>query len=141
MLSISSYKSQRVVFYLLLVAAAFYFANNLFHFLTDLKFADRAPPYEHEVQKPVPESGIQRPVRDYRAFFERNLFAVKVDETAKPKEMDLPQSGGTRIELPELHSFPAPWSMRVGGPGPSFGISGVIGRRSFPWGLLSVAPG
>lgn len=82
------YKNMKLVFHFLLLTAVVYFASNLLIFFTEFKIADHAPRWLEQPSDAQAKPGVTARM-DYKAFMERNLFAVKSDETRTPKESDL----------------------------------------------------
>lgn len=84
-----NYRNLKLVFFLLLLTAATWFASNLVIFFTDFQLADHAPRLLEQPSAPQSKTSAATARKDYKALVERNLFAVKQDEAQTPKESDL----------------------------------------------------
>jgi len=84
-----NYRNMRMVFPFLLLTVAVYFASNLFLFIMNLRLAEYSPPLIDGPSLARQKSSALSPRREYRAILERNLFAIKTDESARGKEGDL----------------------------------------------------
>jgi general secretion pathway protein C len=84
-----NYRNVRLVFPLLLLTVAVYFASNLFLFIMDLRLAHYSPPLIDGPSSARQKSSALAPLKEYRAILERNLFGIKRDESTRGKEGDL----------------------------------------------------
>ncbi|MEW6664823.1 MAG: type II secretion system protein GspC [Thermodesulfobacteriota bacterium] len=84
-----NYRNVRVVFPLLLLTVAVYFASTVFLFIMEMRLAHYSPPLIHGPSSGSQKSSTLPTLREYRAILERNLFAIKTDESSKGKEGDL----------------------------------------------------
>jgi general secretion pathway protein C len=84
-----NYRNLRLVFPFLLLTVAVYFASNLFLFFMNLRLAQYSPPSIDGPSSARQKSSALPLRKEYKAIVERNLFAVKRDESSKGKEGDL----------------------------------------------------
>ncbi|PKN64432.1 MAG: hypothetical protein CVU57_14425 [Deltaproteobacteria bacterium HGW-Deltaproteobacteria-15] len=88
--SIIDHRKSKLVYLSLLLVAAAYFASSVVVFVNDLKLVNDMPQEKDNPSADQPRSIDSSPQREYKAFLERNLFAVKVQEESKGnKEKDL----------------------------------------------------
>jgi|GEM_PF-1172444 len=88
--SIINHRKSKLVYFSLLIVAAAYFTSSVVIFVRDLKLANQMPQEKDNPSADQPRSINSFPQREYKAFLERNLFAVKVQEESKGnKERDL----------------------------------------------------
>lgn len=84
-----NHRHVRWVFPFFLITVAVYFLSSLLLFFADLELVDYSPPVFHERPQIRPPSPGASSGKEYKALLERNLFAVKVDESTPAKGGDL----------------------------------------------------
>ncbi|MDD5206025.1 MAG: type II secretion system protein N [Desulfobacterales bacterium] len=81
--SIINHRKSKLVYFSLLLVAAAYFTSSVVLFVKDLKRANDMPQEKENSSADQPIHINSFPQREYKAFLERNLFAVKLQEESK----------------------------------------------------------
>ena len=82
-------KNLRYIFYLILVTMAAYTLSTIVLFLLDLKMVSYVPPAHVVVNGGAQKANRAKPFNAYRSIWERNLFAVTVDENEQKRAESL----------------------------------------------------
>ena len=82
-------KNLKYVFYLILVTMAVYAVSTLVLFLLDLKLVRYVPPAQVVMNGSAQKANRSKPLNTYRSIWERNLFAVTVDESEQRQARSL----------------------------------------------------
>lgn len=86
---IINYRNLKLAYWFFLITAAVYFASSLFIFLMDMKLANYSPQWKDLTVTVQTKSMGPSSLKEYKALLERNLFAVKMDESKQSNEKDL----------------------------------------------------
>jgi general secretion pathway protein C len=82
-------KHSRYVVYFILVSLAAYFISTLFLFYTKLRLVDHSSSGQAATTLPVEKPLAKPPIDHFKSIWERNLFAVAVDEERKVEPRNL----------------------------------------------------
>ncbi|MFC1823009.1 type II secretion system protein N [Thermodesulfobacteriota bacterium] len=96
-----SYRKMKTIYQFMLISIGVYFLSSLFLFYLDKKFVNIVPPMMDKMKLPREKQKINRALDSYKIIWERNLFAVKIDE----KKTESPDDLITQIDKLSLTSL------------------------------------